>query len=428
MRKPVFSAALAVLLAALLTPPVDASSTEPLAPAPTPSAAMTAPTDPDHFEFVVGGDNRSTGHGYPMPPVWATICREIGYLHPAFVLTTGDAVEGYGDTPAEADAEYDVFLKDVALTGVPVYCVPGNHEFSLDPLLLPVYLKRIGKLYGSFDYGHSHFVAVNSVPVGQDGTIQSGTINDAEFAWLQSDLEANKGAANTFVFLHHYVFGPPDPDTPTTDTQTGGTGFVDLAARDRFHALMVKYGVRAVFCGHNHIYWHKVIGGVDYFISGGGGAPLDATPENGGYLHYVLAQVDGKVLTTQVLQPGHLEVAYPEGAAQIGPSQRAWATNTNFEEVTARQIVFHVQSPPPGQILTVTASLAYKKKNKPGSAQIVSQSPGVRPGTVDVVVSATLPKARTAEITVAPAAAKTAVHETGKRKIGKRKTVESMLQ
>ncbi|MGI4787666.1 MAG: metallophosphoesterase family protein [Janthinobacterium lividum] len=182
----------AALLAASLASSAFASSTVLLNPAPTPSAAITPPADPDHFMFVVGGDNRSTGHGYPMPPVWATICREIGYIQPAFVLTTGDAIEGYGDTPAEANAEYDVFLQDVSLTGVPVYCAAGNHEFSLDPALVPVYEKRLGKLYGSFDYGHSHFIAVNSNPVGADGSVKGGTIDDAEFTWLESDLEANK--------------------------------------------------------------------------------------------------------------------------------------------------------------------------------------------------------------------------------------------
>ncbi len=387
---------LTLSLAAGLTAPALASTTELLAPAPTASAAVSAPADPDHFLFIVGGDNRSTGHGYPMPPVWATICREIGFIHPAFVLTTGDAIEGYGDTPAEANAEYDVFLQDVSLCGVPVYCAPGNHEFSLDSALLPVYEKRIGKLYGSFDFGHSHFIALNSNPVGADGTIKSGSMDDAEFAWLQGDLEANKNAANTFVFLHHYLFGPPDPDTPDVRT-----GFVDLAARDRLHALMVKYKVRAVFCGHNHIYYHTVQDGVDYYISGGGGAPLDADPEHGGYLHYVTVQVDGAKIAPTVLQPEHLEVAYPDGG-KIGSSQRVWATNTNFSPVTANHITFHVTAPPTGQVLSVSSVLAYKKKNRPGTASIISQSPGTRPGTVDVVVSALLPKARTAEITVGP--------------------------
>ncbi len=70
MIKPVFYAAL--LTAALASASV-ASTTQLLLPAPTASAAVTLPADPDHFLFVVGGDNRSTGHGYPMPPVWAEI-------------------------------------------------------------------------------------------------------------------------------------------------------------------------------------------------------------------------------------------------------------------------------------------------------------------------------------------------------------------
>ena len=389
-------------LGALLALPAAASTTQPLTPAPTPFTALAAPADPDHFTFVVGGDNRSTGHGFPMPPVWATICREIGYVRPAFVLTTGDAIEGYGDTVAEANAEYDVFLRDVGLTGVPVFCAPGNHEFSLDKALLPVYEKRIGKLYGSFDYGNSHFVCVNSNAVQPDGTIQGGVIDDAQMAWLQSDLAANKGAKNVFVFLHHFVFGPPDADTPDVDT-----GFVDVKGRDAFHALMVKYGVRAVFCGHNHIFWHQPKDGVDYFISGGGGAPLDASPQDGGYLHYVVFTVDGSKFSTQVLQPEHLEVAYPDGEnVPAGRAQRVWATNTNDMTVTMNHILLHVTAPPAGQALTVTSTLAYKKKNKPGVAQIVSQSPGAAPGTLDVIVQATLPKARTAEILVAPAAPK----------------------
>ena len=378
-----------------------ASTTQPLAPVPTASAAVATPADPDHFTFVVGGDNRSTGHGYPMPPVWEVICREIGWLHPSFMLTTGDAIQGYGDTIAEANAEYDVFLRDISLTGVPVFCTPGNHEFSLDKALLPVYTKRIGALYGSFDYGNSHFVSLNTTPLAADGTLKGGTIDDAQMAWLVSDLESNKGAKNTFVFMHHYVFGPPDPDTPEIDT-----GFVSTEVRNRIHTVLAKYGVRAVFCGHNHIFWHQAKDGVDYYISGGGGAPLDASPEKGGYLHYLTIEVSGTKLTTQILQPGHLEVSVPGGENAAAPTERLLVTNTNDLPITLSHLVFHVAAPPTGQKLMLTASIQYKSKIKPGDARILSQTPGAAPGTVDVIVSTVAKKARTEEITLGPALAK----------------------
>lgn len=396
---------LCAALCGLLAAPVAASTTKPFAPVPTAGAkALAAPADPDRFTFIVAGDNRSTGHGYPMPPAFEQICREIGWIRPDFTFWTGDVIEGYGDTVAEANAEYDTFLKGATLTGGPVFNAPGNHEYSLDAALLPVYQKRLGSLYGSFDYGHSHFIALDTSPVGADGTIKGGTIDDAQWAWLQRDLEANGGAKNIFVFMHHYVFGPPDPDTPDIDT-----GFVSTAIRERLHALMVKHRVRAVFCSHNHIYWHAVRDGVDYFISGGAGAPLDASPEQGGYLHYLSVRVDGGGITTRIEQPWHLEVDYPEGEAAHGPASRVWVANTNNEDVLARHIVLHVAVPPAGRALALTAGVAYKNKTKPGDARIVSQTPDGRGGE-EVVVEAALKPHRTTEIFVSPAAPKTVVN------------------
>ncbi len=388
---------------ALLCAPSFASSTKPFAPVPTSSAApLVPPADPEHFTFAVGGDNRSTGHGYPMPPALDEICREIGIVHPPFVLWTGDVIEGYGDTPAEANAEYDTFLKAAALTGVPLFNAPGNHEYSLDPALVPIYRKRMGgSLYGSFDYGHSHFVALNSTPVSPDGKPGvGGTLDDAQWQWLQADLEANKGARNVFVFLHHYLFGPADPDTPDM-----ATGWNSLAERDRFHALMVKYGVRMVIAGHNHIYYHTEKDGVQYVISGASGAPLDASPDQGGFLHYLIVHVDGASVTWDILQPWELQETYPDsGKSRVGiPGARAWVDNSNNMAVTVNHVVLHAPAPPAGQKLTVQAGVAYKKKTKTAKASIVSVTPDAGGKTVTVIVAATLPPHRTTEVVVGPA-------------------------
>lgn len=331
-----------------------------------------------------------------MPPVLDQICREIGLIHPPFVFWTGDAIQGYGDTPAEANAEYDAFLRSAALTGVPVYNAVGNHEFGLDAALLPVYQKRMGPLYGSFDYGHSHFVALNTTPVSADGRIGSGTLDDAQWNWLAADLEAHRGAANTFVFLHHYVFGPPQDD-PGLDS-----GWASRPERDRFHALMVQHKVRAVFCGHNHIYWHGVKDGIHYFISGGAGAPLDASPEQGGYLHYLAIQVDGTLLSTQILQPWHLQVDRPDGDSPQTTHERAWVANTNDGPVRTEGLTFHLASLPAGQTYTVTAGVSYKAKTSPAEAHVVSVTPAPDGHGVTVVVAAMLKPQRTTEITVSP--------------------------
>ena len=379
-----------------LAVPTFAASDKPIAPIATAYSKLSAPADPDKFEFVVTGDNRSTGHGYPMPPAFAEICREIGIVHPAFTLWTGDCIEGYGDTVAEANAEYDVFLKGLDLTNSPVFNAPGNHEFSLDKALLPVYLKRIGVLYGSFDYGNSHFIALNSNAVGADGTITGGKIDDEQAAWLEADLKANATARNIFVFMHHYIFGPVDPDDPKLPT-----GMISLDEQAKLHSLFVKYGVRAVYCGHNHIYHHETQDSVDYYISGGTGAPLDATPEQGGYLHFLVVHVDGAKVTNQILQPWRLDLAYQSGSPldeKAASTGSAWLTNENHEELSLT-VPFRVKAGTGA--LAASARIAYKGKTKDVPATIVSSTPGPS-GAQTVLVSVPVKAARTVEVSLAP--------------------------
>ncbi|MCW3059946.1 MAG: putative phosphohydrolase [Capsulimonas sp.] len=384
-------------LSTLLATPVFAETTKALPPIPTLFTSMAAPADPDHFTFVVSGDNRSTGHGYPMPPSLAQICQEIGTVRPAFTLWTGDAIEGYGDTPAEAEGEYDTFFQSAALARSPIFMAPGNHEFSLDAALLPIYRKRMGPLYGSFDYGSSHFIALNTTPVLPDGKISAGgEIDDAQRAWLEADLKANASAKHIFVFLHHYVFGPPDTGS------TIDTGFKSLEARESLHKLFVQSHVSAVFCGHNHLYWHTAHDGVEYYISGGAGAPLDASPEEGGYLHYVVFTVDGDKVTPSILQPWHLLTTYPAGDDKGLTTETAFVENTNHIDVPVHGVVFHIAPPAPGATVTVEAKISYKK-SKTVPARIVSSKPSADGKSLEVVVETTLPADRTTEVTVSSA-------------------------
>ncbi|MDQ2687680.1 MAG: hypothetical protein M3Y28_07425, partial [Armatimonadota bacterium] len=157
----------------------------------------------------------------------------------------------------------------------------------------------------------------------------------------------------------------------------------------------VRHHVRAVFCGHNHLYWHADKDGVAYFISGGAGAPLDASPEQGGYLHYLVVNVNGATFNTQILQPWHLEVNTPgEGSVLVA--------NTNYEPVDAGGIVLRAAAPRLGEHLTVTAVVRYKDKIKLIDAQIQSVTPDAGGRTDTVTVRATLPPARTVEISVSP--------------------------
>jgi hypothetical protein len=56
-----------------------------------------------------------------------------------------------------------------------------------------------------------------------------------------------------------------------------------------------------VFAGHNHIYLRKTVGGIPHIIAGGGGAPLYAGDEDGGFYHYILMTVDGDKVSGEVV-------------------------------------------------------------------------------------------------------------------------------
>ena len=389
-------------VAALLAPAAQAQQ---LAPIPTtPARPVVAPADPDHFTFVAGGDNRATGHGDSMPPSLRRICEEINLVGPDLVLWSGDAIEGYDDSPAEAEAEYAAFLTEASRTGVPFYCAPGNHEFGKDPTLVPVFEKRMGRLYGSFDYGNSHFIALNTDPLSRKGKkVLEGVLDDAQWTWLEKDLRASQAKTNRFVFMHHYVYGPKDADTGND------TGFATIEERDRLHALMVKYKVRAVICGHFHAYWHGVRDGIDYFVSGGAGAPLDASPENGGYLHYIVMRVSGATVTPTVLLPWELNIE--ESAAGTAPlSGHTLISNSNFIAAGLDRIIVPIvapggSAPVTPASLTASAAYSYKGKTKPiGAARVVSVAPDpANPARLLVTVSVVVPAHRTTRVDVSSA-------------------------
>ncbi len=132
------------------------------------------------------------------------------------------------------------------------------------------------KLSYSFDFRGSHFVVINTDPVGND--------SHAPVVWLAQDLANAKarGAEHIFIFGHKpaftYYFGVGGslPATPS-----GLDAAKDLTGRDTFWSLVEQYGA-VYFCGHEHIFhvsqptapkgkaWQVMVGS--------GGSPFEALP------------------------------------------------------------------------------------------------------------------------------------------------------
>jgi len=110
------------------------------------------------------------------------------------VQVTGDLVQD--DTPAA----YRRFREALASTGLPVYCVPGNHDIRD--------MMRAALNDGAFHYCSS-LEARNWLIVGIDSCIEgsaAGYIDDDEFDRLENLLETTR-VAHVMLCLHH----PPLP-------------------------------------------------------------------------------------------------------------------------------------------------------------------------------------------------------------------------
>jgi hypothetical protein len=283
--------------------------------------------------FVVGGDNRPTSQGAPMPRVVGTIFSEIGLIRPDFVIWTGDTVYGYCDTREELEAEYQAFrLAARPIEGtVPLFNAPGNHEIHSGqtcstpaeklcgpPCSEESFRGHFGQLWGSFDYAGAHFIALDTdVPDQQDA------VSGEQLEWLKRDLEANKGARAIFVFTHTEFYSSPVIDKPA------GASHPAIANRCELQDLFRRYPVKAVFSGHEHVYWRETAeqhDGIDYFVAGGAGAPLYASPDRGGFSHYVVVRLSGNQVSYEVIEPGRL---YLEDIPDKPGEARFWIVNSD---------------------------------------------------------------------------------------------------
>jgi hypothetical protein len=313
--------------------------------------------------FVVGGDNRPSGYGAPLPRVVPAIFTEVGLIHPDFVLWSGDTVYGYCDTKEELAREYDAFLAVAKLGGVPLFNVPGNHEIheGQDPsrcaagakLCLAetcsqtMYEERFGPLYGSYDFAGLHLIALDT-----DIPSQQNTITGDQLAWLEKDLEANKDARAIFLFSHSEFFSSPLIDTPD------GNSHPAIQNQTELHEMFRRYPVKAVFSGHEHVFWREPADkhdGIEYFVSGGAGAPLYAPPDRGGFTHYLVVRVTGEKISYDVIEPGRL---YVESAkSRTGEAARFWVVNTNDTDLPLRGIAAEVKGVSNCSKLTATTDL-----------------------------------------------------------------------
>jgi hypothetical protein len=269
---------------------------------------------------------------------WSRIMRSIQSQAPELMFFNGDMIMGYGKASVPTDtstvakvvgsdlvqfytqyAFWRGMVTQLLETGTYVVPVPGNHEVQskaagkkaqvenenawranmgdliLDPTRFQTLFNEkptnvnVGnnasidllasdqtQLSYSFDFHGSHFVVVNTDPVGKD--------SHAPTQWLASDLASasSRGLTHFFVFGHKpaytYYYGA-NPASPLPAAPAGLD--IDVPARDAFWGVIEQYGA-TYFAGHEHIFHIGrplgKAGSAVQVLVGSGGSPFDAAP------------------------------------------------------------------------------------------------------------------------------------------------------
>ncbi|MBH9966805.1 metallophosphoesterase family protein [[Bacillus] enclensis] len=146
--------------------------------------------------------------------------KEVNLKNPDFVVVTGDLMYGQMN-PQEYIYEYEETYKMLQKLKVPVYIVPGNHDYYAQDATLTdgakYWEKYFGPQYFSFDYGpYAHFIGYNSFDWHKfdrsgNGTVSvptwGGQIREEQLNWIKQDLQKNAETAQAGqlkgLFSHH---------------------------------------------------------------------------------------------------------------------------------------------------------------------------------------------------------------------------------
>jgi len=229
-----FVASIVVGLAAIaLTARGDAQS----------GAPSGVPNLKDSLKFVAIGDN-GTGDKpqYDLAEKMNAWRRQFPF---ELVIMLGDNIYGR-QRPQDFIDKFENPYKPLLDASVKFYAALGNHDSQENRFYKPWNMN--GERYYTFSRKNVKFFVLDS-----------DYMDPKQLQWLDHELKTSRDDWK-IAYFHHPLYS------------SGGRHGSEVDLRVTLEPLFVKYGVNAVYSGHDHVYERlKPQKGIYYFVSGSGG-------------------------------------------------------------------------------------------------------------------------------------------------------------
>jgi len=243
---------------------------------------ITIPNEPDSLKFPAIGDS-GTGSKSQYATAQKLIASHTKFPY-AFVLMMGDNLYS-GSGAKDFSKKFEEPYKPLLDSGMKFYASLGNHDNPNE------------RYYKGFNMNGERFYTFKPKNGIRFYALDSNYMDKEQLAWLEKELAAS-GSDWKIAFFHHPLYS------------SGGAHGSDLQLRTLLEPIFLKYGVDAVFGGHEHFYERiKPQKGIYYFISGGaaklregdvGKSEFSAKSFDSGY-HFMLLEIVKDELHFQVI-------------------------------------------------------------------------------------------------------------------------------
>ncbi len=277
------------------------------------------------FSFVVIGCNRADQADIALTaPSTANLEQlertftEVAQLSPPpkFLFFAGDLVYGYTSNAVTLKSELEGWRElyessPLASTQTTLVPIPGNHEVQNENKVayeeaertwlsvMAPYLKYAGNgphaseedqlktdqssLTYSFNYKNTHFVLLNTDPVGKDWSVPTN--------WIAKDLAQARSRLrieHIFAIGHKPAYAYPTNLYNPPITAEDGLGRYYPADRDKFWVSLVSNQAEAMLAAHDHLYYRTKgpNGDTWQIIAGNGGSKLESVVNQASINYY----------------------------------------------------------------------------------------------------------------------------------------------